>query len=172
MLTDTSPEVREFVAAAQENRDLAKQRSAPSGYRIVVVVRRKYLAVDEIPTFEGRDCSGQSGRFLVDRETAEVFTIRGYGQRGWRVGTLETLTEKFRAGSATFDPAAGCHWETSRGHVATWPTPRPKKVGPCPFGETDCTDEAHHELARRDEADPMRTTTTAPHLTLLKGGLT
>jgi hypothetical protein len=29
-------------------------------------------------------------------------------------------------------------------------------TGPCPFGERACTDHAHHELAQRDELDPMR----------------
>lgn len=36
-----------------------------------------------------------------------------------------------------------------------WPE-EPGELGPCPFGEP-CTNRAHHELARRDELDPMRT---------------
>lgn len=122
MLAAGSPEVVDFVEAYQQNRNLAQSRG-PSGYRVVVVERRKYLAVDEVPTFEGNDCAGQSGRFLVDRETGVVFTIRGYGQRGDRIGTLSRLAVQYREGSATFNAAAGCHWETGGSHVATWPQP-------------------------------------------------
>lgn len=115
-----SPEVVDFVAAYEENRNLAHGRGL-SGYRVVVVARRKYLAVDEVPTFEGRDCPHQqSGRFLVDRETRQVFTIRGYGQRGWYVGDLATLATQYRTASGTFRPGARCHVERGRGRVASW----------------------------------------------------
>lgn len=113
MLTADSPEVRDFAAAYQENKNLAHARG-PSGYRIVVVDRRKYLAIDEVPTFEGSDCPGQSGRFLVDKATGDVYTIRGYGQRGHRIGTVADLTEKYRACSATFRPAASVQIITVR----------------------------------------------------------
>ena len=119
MLNAASSEVVEFLAAYQENRNLAASRG-PSGYRVVVVERRKYLAIDEVPTFEGRDCPGQSGRFMLDRETGLVYTIRGYGQRGDRIGTLDALTRQYRAGSATFRPDAEGHLETRHSHVAAW----------------------------------------------------
>lgn len=118
-LSAASPEVRTFVAAYEENKNLTSA-GRPSGYRIVVVERRKYLAVDEVLTFEGADCPGQSGRFMVDRETGAVFTILGYGKRGHRVGTLEGLTAKYLKGSATFWPDARSHSETSRSRVARW----------------------------------------------------
>ena len=120
MLSASDPAVIEFVTAYQENRDLGSRAWTPSGYRVVTVERRKYILVDEIPTFEGVDCPGQSGRFMVDRATGEVYTIRGYGKRGHRIGTLAGLAEQYRAGSATFDPEARAHMETRRSDVARW----------------------------------------------------
>lgn len=119
MLTAQSPEVADFVAAYQENRNLAAHNWR---YVIVVSERRKYLAVDEADANENGSASDmhRSGRFMVDRETSVVYTIRGYGQRGDRIGTLATLTAKFREGSASFQPEAGCHVETGRSRVASW----------------------------------------------------
>ncbi len=114
-----SPEVLDFVEAYQENRNLVAT-IGPSGYRIVTVGRRKYIAVDEIPTFEGRDCPGQSGRFLVDRETGVVYTIKGYGQKGYRIGDLAGLAQQYREGTATFRPEARAHTETTHSRVARW----------------------------------------------------
>lgn len=120
LLTADSPAVVAFVEAFQENTNLAKSRG-PSGYRVVVVERRKYLAIDRIPTFEGRDCPGQSGVFMVDRATGTVYKIRGYGQRGDRVGDLERMTEQYRAGSATFNPEARAHWASMATECHSWP---------------------------------------------------
>ncbi|HXN62320.1 MAG TPA: hypothetical protein VN886_17885 [Acidimicrobiales bacterium] len=128
MLTATSSEVVDFVAAYQENRNLG-HASGPSGYRIVVVERRKYLAIDEVRTFEGQDCPGQSGRFLVDRATGAVYTIRGYGQRGHRAGMLVILTEQFRQGSRTFTPEARVHVERGHARVASWPAAQTESAG-------------------------------------------
>lgn len=121
--TADSDAIREMVAAYEENRNLAHGRG-PSGYRVVVVDRRKYLAIDEVPTFEGRDCPGQGGRFLVDKATGVVYTIKGYGQRGWRIGTVEGLTAKYREGSATFRPDAPGHTEGAYDRAARWPAPK------------------------------------------------
>lgn len=119
MLTATSPEILAMIEAYQENCNLAHSRGR-SGYRIVVVERRKYLAIDEVPTFDGEDCPSQSGRFLIDRATSVVYSIKGYGQRGWRVGTVEGLTAQYLAGSATFNRDAGGHVATRHSRVASW----------------------------------------------------
>ena len=117
-LTANSPNVVEFVAAYQENRNLA------SSWRccIVVIERRKYLAIDEADANDDGSPSEyhRSGRFMVDRETGVVFTIRGYGQRGDRIGTLEGLAARYREGSATFRPNANTHREFTHSHVASW----------------------------------------------------
>lgn len=105
------------------DRNLAHAQG-PSGYRIVIIERRKYINVDEKPTFEGEDCPGQSGRFMVDRATGEVFTIKGYGQRGQRIGTLEALAAQYRAASATYHPAARAFSETRGSRCARWHTPK------------------------------------------------
>lgn len=114
-----SPEVLDFVEAYQENRNCSLS-AGPSGYRIVADDRRKYIAIDEVPTFEGLDCAGRGGRFLVDRASGTVFTIRGYGQRGHRVGTLEHLAAQYREGTATYRPDARVHVESGRSRVARW----------------------------------------------------
>lgn len=113
-----------MVAAFEENRNLAAAHSwRANGWSVVIVAedRRKYIAIDETDALDGEvRGSNRSGRFLVDRETGDVFTIRGYGQRGHRIGTVEGLTEKYRAGSATFDAEVRAHVETSYSKVASW----------------------------------------------------
>ena len=96
---------RETSAAAyEENRNLA--HNGPSGYvgstSRSMRSRRSRVAI----------ARAKSGRFLVDRETGEVFTILSYGKRGHRVGTLERLTTKYLEGTATFWPAGRADGET------------------------------------------------------------
>lgn len=119
MLTAESPEVVEFIAAYQENKNLAHSWR----YVIVATARRKYLAIDEADDNGDGTPSEfhRSGRFMVDRETGAVYMIRGYGQRGDRIGTLEGLAAKYREGTATFNPNARAHLEGRRDHVAVWP---------------------------------------------------
>ncbi len=127
LLTAESPEVAEFVAAYQENRNLAASSSwLAGGWRIAIVAetRRKYVLVDETDAYNGEpprlDVS-RSGRFMVDRSSGEVFTIRGYGQRGHRIGSLAGLTASYRAGSATYVAGSRTHMETGHSLVASWP---------------------------------------------------
>lgn len=126
MLSATSPEVVEFVAAYEENRNLGvSQEWRANGWRVVIVAaeRRKYLAIDESDAYGEEDAQldvHRSGRFLVDRETGTVYTIRGYGQRGHRVGALDTLAASFRAGTATYRPEARAHVERGHARVASW----------------------------------------------------
>lgn len=123
--TATSPEVVAFMTAVQENRNLAVSRDwRPNGWevRIVAEDRRKYIAVDETDAYQGELMADvhRSGRFLVDRATGVVYTIEGYGRKGHRVGTLEGLTAKFVEATATYNPEARAHVETSRSKVASW----------------------------------------------------
>jgi hypothetical protein len=124
LLTADSPEVVEFVAAYQENANLALGHLEHITCRIVAETRRKYILIDEIDQCDGRDCAGRSGRFMVDRATGRVFTIRGYGQRHRPIGTLAGLAAEYRKGSATFNPTAGAHWVGRDTRVASWPTRR------------------------------------------------
>jgi hypothetical protein len=123
-LSATSPEMLDFVEAFQENRNLGWRGRGRSGSRIVAVERRKYIAIDEIHTFEGADCPGQSGVFLIDRETWEVYKIEGYGKRGRRVGSMAELAIRYREASATFTPETTAYSETRGSHVATAMNPR------------------------------------------------
>ena len=113
LLSADSPEVVDFMAAYEENRNLATTWR----YRIVGETRRGYITIDEADADGG---PSRSGRFMVARATGEVFTIRGYGKKGYRIGTLADLTGDYRAASATFRPDARCHTETSRSRVARW----------------------------------------------------
>ena len=142
-----SPAVRGMIDAYQENRNMAQR--GPSGYRIVAIDRRKYVAIDEILTFEGRDCPGQSGRFMVERATGRVFTIRGYGQRGHYIGTVEGLTEQYRAGSATFpEGGSSVHVETGWSRVASVPGGQE----PTEQQELTLTTTDHHPAAGSTES--------------------
>lgn len=51
--------------------------------RVRVRERKKYITVDV----------GSPGKFMVDRQTGEIFGIKGYGQvhRGHQYGTLGTI---------------------------------------------------------------------------------
>jgi hypothetical protein len=123
--TASSPEVQAFMVAVQDNRNLAVGRDwRANGWevRIVAEDRRKYIAVDETDAYQGELMADvhRSGRFLVDRATGVVYTIEGYGRKGHRVGTLEDLTAKFVAATATYDPEARSHVETSKSKVASW----------------------------------------------------
>ena len=85
MLSATSQEIQRFQAAALINHGRADQP-------IIATERRKYIALD-------RD---NSGLFLVDRQTAIVYAIRGYGQRGERIGSLSNLIAQYEAANATY----------------------------------------------------------------------
>jgi hypothetical protein len=96
-LTATSPEILAFLRAWHENgrarfeRDcgsLVYDEYAPKTAK----ERRKYIALDE----------GRSGRFLVDKATGVVFTIKAYGTTNRRIGTLAELTAQFDVGTASY----------------------------------------------------------------------
>lgn len=115
-----SPAVRDFIAAAEENRS---QGEGVYGFRgLRAENRRKYIAIDE-------DLGGQwSGRFLVDREDGTVYGIRGYGQRGHYIGTLASLAAQYREATRShpYIPHSGprAHSETGRAGVVRHHQPR------------------------------------------------
>src|SRR6266700_6580121 len=86
-----SLEIRLFVAAYEENQNIAGHSC-----RIITEDRRKYIAIDEQYMAGEGAFIGRSGRFLIDRATGIVYTIKGYGQRGYRIGTVTGLTAQYR----------------------------------------------------------------------------
>ena len=103
MLSATSPEVLDFIAAYQENQDTANHRT-------IAEDRKKYIAIDEVDR-----------RFLIDKETGVVYSIKGDGQRGYRVGTVESMPASYRKATASFDPNSSVHMEARGSNLATSP---------------------------------------------------
>lgn len=81
MLTIDSPEILEFL----------QLWPAPGGRSVRAKQRRAYIAID---CDNGPD--SWSGAFLVDRLTHDVFKTKGYGVKGWRIGTIESLISDYR----------------------------------------------------------------------------
>ena len=97
MLTATSEAVTTFLVAWHENgRPLFERRYESLNYDTYApkhaVERKRWICLDE----------GSSGRFVVDRGTGEVYTIKAYGRPNRRIGTLASLTEQYQAGTATY----------------------------------------------------------------------
>lgn len=80
-------QLAERIAADQLDR-LVKEKLDCAGNRArataKIVSGRKYTKVNV----------GDSGRYMVDNDTGEIFGIKGYGQihRGHRFGTLDTIS--------------------------------------------------------------------------------
>jgi hypothetical protein len=83
-LTIDSPEIVAFL----------KSWVAPFGRKTRAVERRKYIALDC-----DNGPNSWSGCFLVDRVTRRVYTIKGYGVRGYDRGSLEEMTTTALAAS-------------------------------------------------------------------------
>jgi len=127
MLSASSPEIRELLAAFLENQDAAHKGRWYQ--KPIAEDRKKYIAIDEVDRdatapFHYPHISHRGGRFLIDRETGVVYSIKGYGQRGYRVGTVESLTESYRQATATFDPSLHAY-QMGRNMVASSPQRRP-----------------------------------------------
>ena len=95
VLTAESPEVKRFLRAWHENgrarfeRDcssLVYDEYAPKH----AVERRRYIALDR----------GTGGVFLLDRVTAELWTIKAYGKTNRFVGHLDEVTERYERANA------------------------------------------------------------------------
>lgn len=108
-----SPEVIAFITAYQENRRLATQTK----HVIVAIDRRRYIAIDEADSAETEH---RTGRFLIDTTDGTVYTIKGYGQRGRRVGTVQDLIEKCQAATATYNDRTKAHRESVTTRIGTW----------------------------------------------------
>jgi hypothetical protein len=126
MLTATSPEILEFIAAYQENQDTANHRTGGWYQKAIAEDRKKYIAIDEVdrdatPPFHYPHISHRGGRFLIDKETGVVYSIKGYGQRGYRVGTVESMPASYRKATASFDPNSSVHMEARGSNLATSP---------------------------------------------------
>lgn len=96
MLTAQSPEILEFLKAWHENGRASFERDYKNlnydrDQEKHAIERKKYIALD----------NGSSGRFLVDRLTHRVFTIKAYGVKNYDCGTLESLTMRYLEAIAT-----------------------------------------------------------------------
>lgn len=114
MLSASSPEIRELLEAFKANQDVAHTRTGGWYMKPIAEDRKKYIAIDEVDRdatapFHYPHISHRGGRFLIDRNDGVVYTIKGYGQRGYRVGTVESLTRRYREATATFDPSLHMH---------------------------------------------------------------
>lgn len=91
-----SPEIQRFLEAWHENRRVQFQRDYPNldydgfSYRKHAHTRKKFIACD----------SGTSGYFLVNRETAEVHSIKSYGVPNRLIGALAGLTQAYLTATA------------------------------------------------------------------------
>ena len=125
MLTADSPAVRDFVAAYEANQNIA-------GHPIKVIAedRRKYIVVDEVdadatPPYRYPHIAHRGGRFMIDRETGAVHSIRGYGKAHYRVGDVAELTQRYREGTESFgDRPSRVHVEHGHAKVASAPPRR------------------------------------------------
>ncbi len=99
-LAVTDPAIQKFLVAWHEagrpafEREYKRLDYDSPAYQHVARDRRKYIALDR----------GDSGVYLVDKATGDVFTIKGYGVPKRRVGTLAELTDEYRRG-ARINPA-------------------------------------------------------------------
>lgn len=78
---------RQPFATSYANSYAAGYYDAEHGHRKHARDRKKFVALDE----------GDSGVFLVEKETGKVFTIKGYGRPNHYVGMIEELTAKYIA---------------------------------------------------------------------------
>jgi hypothetical protein len=90
MLTESSPEILAFL----------KHWRPPYGAKATrAVQRRKYIALDR-----DNGPGSWAGVFLVDRATHRIYTIKGYGVKGWDRGTLEEMTATLAPQGSRFSP--------------------------------------------------------------------
>lgn len=91
MLTAESPEIVEFLKAWHENGRADFERRYENlkyddSQKKTAKTRRKFIACD----------NDTSGAFLVDRITAEVWSIKAYGVPNRKIGKLSAITEAYR----------------------------------------------------------------------------
>lgn len=96
-LTAESVAVRLFLVAWHENGRESFARTYPDSYAI-----GQYDAPNgELKTAKDRGRrwialdKGSSGMFLVEKATGDVYTIKAYGRPNRKIGTLESLTNRY-----------------------------------------------------------------------------
>ena len=88
------------IVLAQRYLDQYKERDTVKGFSPETISqlgtriehRRKYILVDYVLS-NGQQC----GLWMVDRETGYVYGIRGYGNRGRFVNTIDNLIAELTA---------------------------------------------------------------------------
>lgn len=123
-LTADSPEIRDFIAAYEENINLGH---FGKNQKVIAEDRRKYIAIDEVdrdatPPYHYPNVSHRGGRFLIDREDGTVYSIEGYGKRGYRLGEAGAMTARYREATRTFNPDSRVMVE--HGHAGVRTTPK------------------------------------------------
>jgi hypothetical protein len=99
LLTPDHPDVRAFLAAWHENGRASFEAqydrlNYDEYYQKTAKQRTRFLALDK------GSPDHASGVFLVDRQTHDVWSIKGYGVPNRRIGTLQGLTRAFEAATA------------------------------------------------------------------------
>lgn len=92
-LPDLDEKIAAFVTAWHENGRIGWSYDAleyDSYCKKHVKERTKYIALDE----------GTSGRFLVDKATGMMWSIKAYGVPNWMLGTLDDMTRKMEEATA------------------------------------------------------------------------
>jgi hypothetical protein len=88
----TQKEIEPFAAMVEQQQRAEFARDYPGPYfdercdmacKVKLSMGKKFARVDV----------GQSGKYMVDLETGEIYSIKGYGvvHRGHRFGTLDTI---------------------------------------------------------------------------------
>ena len=111
MLTVESQEIQDFLSAWHENNRISYRGYKNLDYdrdnQKTAHDRRKYIACDY-----GNKTS-RSGAFLIDKKTHIIYSIKGYGQRGYCLGMVEELTVEFHKATATQKPERDSYWQQS-----------------------------------------------------------
>jgi hypothetical protein len=87
-----SPIIRRFLEVWHENGRREFEKSYPSlnydgeYYSKKAIDRKKFIALDR---------GGSGGVFLVDRNTGEVYSIKGYGVPNRKLGRIERMVEYY-----------------------------------------------------------------------------
>lgn len=86
--------VEELKKAMQERTDLYFKSNFKNlePEKVTIKKRSKYWALDV----------GSSGKFLIDKITLSVYTIKGYGVKGYLQGTINDVIERVQADINTF----------------------------------------------------------------------
>jgi len=82
-----------LAAAYEANQRSAGMERFHGNRRVFLSNRSRYVAFDTSTSGGQHDLSGL---FLIDKADGSVYTIKGYGKRGYHVGTVRGLTAAYR----------------------------------------------------------------------------